>query len=152
MNEEVTQTNSELTGRRESSPGFYSWLISSIGFIVLTQVVRVLVKNSNKKIFYNEKFAFSINIPLAVIYSLYFLVFGFMTYYLIRYWNKLSNLSKLGFGLIISGGVANLAERIYFGYVTDYIFVLNGVLNLADIYIFLGAILVVVSKTNSEKI
>lgn len=152
MSEEVTPTQPQQTGGHKLSSGFYSWLVSLIGLMVLTQVVRLIVLQSNSKLFYNDKFAFSINFPTEVIYTLYLLVFGFMFYYLVRYWDKLGSVSKFGFGLIVSGGIANLLERIYFGFVTDYIFIFNGVLNIADFYIFLGAILVIVSRTNSEKV
>lgn len=152
MTQDLQTTNLNETGRREQSSGFYSWLVAITFFVLLSQVIRLLIVNSDSNIFYNEKFAFSIDLPAPLIYALYFAVFGLVGYYLMRYWSVLGAISKLGFVLIVSGGVANLLERIYFGFVTDYIFVLNGVLNIADCYIFLGALLVIVSKTNSEKI
>ncbi len=133
------------------SSGFYSFILRLISFILIAQLVRIFVLRSDLKIFYNEKFAFSIDVPVTIIYVLYFVVFGLIFYYLVSSWDKLSMITRFGFGLIVAGGISNLLERIFFGYVTDYFFLFNGVLNLADLYIFLGALLGIISKTNSEK-
>ena len=69
-------------------------------------------------------------------------------------------LSKLGYALIIGGGLNNLYERFTKGYVTDY-FSFNVkwdklkrlVFNLSDMFILIGACLVVLGKLfdNKEK-
>ena len=46
-----------------------------------------------------------------------------------------------GFVFITAGAVSNLADRIYFGYVRDFINVGIATMNLADIMIWLGIIL-----------
>lgn len=151
MESQLTQSESKNTGRHLLSSGFYSFVLRLISFVLLAQLVRIFVLRSDFKIFYNEKFAFSLDVPITLIYFLYFVVFGLIFYYLVTSWDKLNMISKFGFGLIVAGGISNLIERIYFGYVTDYFFLFNGVLNLADVYIFLGAILGIIPKTNSEK-
>lgn len=59
-------------------------------------------------------------------------------------------LSKLGFLLIITGGVSNIIERTFTGKVIDYFFIANGVLNLADFYIFIGIILIFAQRGYRE--
>ncbi|MCR5150924.1 MAG: signal peptidase II, partial [Clostridiales bacterium] len=56
--------------------------------------------------------------------------------------NKLKNIGLL---LIISGGIGNLIDRIFFGYVVDFIeplFVNFAVFNFADIFITSGAFII----------
>ena len=48
----------------------------------------------------------------------------------------------IGFGLLIGGGLSNLLDRLWLGYVTDFLLRSNEVFNLADVAIFLGGVLV----------
>lgn len=153
MNEEITQSNLNLTERSKWSFGFsLQVFFSALVLLVTSQIIRLLVLHYDQKVFLNDKFAFSLDFPVTIIYILYLIVFGAMGYYLVSHWKNLVTRSRLGFIFILSGGIANLAERIYFGHVVDYIFILNGVLNIADFYIFLGVVLVLTSRNNSEKI
>lgn len=153
VNEEITQSNLNLTERSKWSFGFsLQVFFSALVLLTTTQIIRFLVLHYDQQVFLNDKFAFSLNFPITIIYILYVLVFATMGYYLVRHWNYLATRSRLGFIFILSGGLANLGERIYFGHVVDYIFILNGVLNIADFYIFLGVVLVLTSRNNSEKI
>lgn len=58
------------------------------------------------------------------------------------------NKAKLGFSLILAGGIGNLIDRIFRGYVIDYMDItqiLNyPVFNFADICIVIGVILIMV--------
>jgi signal peptidase II len=62
-----------------------------------------------------------------------------------RRWDGL--LLGLGLGFILGGAAGNLIDRIFLGYVTD-IFLVNlfPVFNLADLSIFLGAVLIIISQ------
>jgi signal peptidase II len=51
----------------------------------------------------------------------------------------------IGFGLLIGGGIANLLDRLRFGYVTDFIVQGDRAFNLADVAILAGTMLVIVS-------
>jgi signal peptidase II len=45
--------------------------------------------------------------------------------------------------LIVAGGVSNVLERLVLGYVRDFIYFYGGlIINLADLYIFFGAIVI----------
>ena len=60
--------------------------------------------------------------------------------------------AKLGWGLLLGGGISNLLERIRHGYVTDYFSFCRAVpkklrrlvFNIADLCIFIGAVLAAV--------
>ena len=67
-------------------------------------------------------------------------------------------LSKLGYALIIGGGLNNLYERVTKGYVTDY-FSFNVkwdklkrlVFNISDMFILIGTFLVLIGKVVRKK-
>lgn len=55
----------------------------------------------------------------------------------------------VGFSLVIGGGIANIFDRIYYGSVTDFLyidlgFVHTGVFNLADMSIVAGILVVMI--------
>ena len=57
-----------------------------------------------------------------------------------------SRLGKLGLGLVLGGTVGNLIDRIYLGYVTDFIVVsIWPVFNIADSAIVVGVIILIYS-------
>lgn len=68
---------------------------------------------------------------------------------------KLSKLECLSFGMIIGGIVGNLFDRIFFGYVIDFLdFKILGynypVFNLADSFIVIGIILMIIITIRKE--
>ena len=52
----------------------------------------------------------------------------------------------VSFGLIVGGGIGNFIDRVFQGYVTDFIrlFPSNFIFNFADICVVFGAILLIV--------
>ena len=61
-------------------------------------------------------------------------------------------LSKLAFGLILGGTVGNLIDRIYFGYVTDFIAVsIWPTFNFADSGVVVGIIILAYSLIGSAR-
>lgn len=60
-------------------------------------------------------------------------------------------LARIGFALIVGGAIGNLIDRTLYGYVIDYIFFHTpvwsfAVFNLADAFILVGAVLVLVDE------
>lgn len=93
-------------------------------------------------LFLNDKFAFSLPLPVIVMYAIYAAALFTAGYYIRINWHALDSASRVGWLLILSGGISNVGERIYFGYVRDFIPVANGIVNLADIYILAGIVLI----------
>ncbi|UWP58449.1 signal peptidase II [Ruminococcus gauvreauii] len=69
-----------------------------------------------------------------------------------------SRITKVGYALLIGGGLNNLADRKQKGYVTDYFSFnvkwqkfSNLVFNLSDMFIFLGGLLVCAGKIRKKK-
>ena len=66
---------------------------------------------------------------------------------------KMNTLCAAGLSLIAGGGIGNLIDRIFFGYVTDFIevlFVRFAIFNIADCAICIGAFVCMISLLGKE--
>ena len=100
-----------------------------------------LAKHFVKKAFRNFNFAFSLPLPTWSMYFIYGVIMVLVLWYCAKNFGKFSFWQTLSWILIISGAVLNIGERIVLGFVRDFIFVFNGVFNLADCYIIAGIII-----------
>ena len=82
---------------------------------------------------------------LMIIVALIYIAFKF---------NKLKGLTVFGIALVISGGIGNLIDRLFRGYVIDYIdfseIVDFPIFNFADICIVVGVIIIGISYLRNE--
>lgn len=73
----------------------------------------------------------------------------FLSFYLLKYHNNISMLTKLSFAMLIGGATGNLIDRVRFGYVVDFIsFRFKNsysfpVFNIADSFIVISTFLIV---------
>lgn len=79
-------------------------------------------------------------LTITIFIALMFLVYTFYT--------TTDKMQKIGLILVLSGGFGNFLERLFFGSVTDYLHLRIGtnslfVFNLADFFITLGAIIII---------
>ena len=79
-------------------------------------------------------------LTITIFIALMFLVYTFFT--------TVDKMQKIGLILVLSGGFGNFIERLFFGSVTDYLHLRIGtnslfVFNLADFFITLGAIFII---------
>ena len=88
---------------------------------------------------------FALMTLLMIIVALIYIAFEF---------NKLKGLTVFGIALVISGGIANLIDRLFRGYVIDYIdfseIVDFPIFNFADICIVVGVIIIGISYLKNE--
>ena len=73
---------------------------------------------------------------------------AFLVFLLVRYRKLLPKLSKVALTVILSGAIGNLIDRIFLGYVRDFIafdFIEFPVFNIADCCVTIGAVLLAVS-------
>ena len=136
--------------------------ITSFILVLIDRVLKILVDNLNEDIvvikdfFYitsvkNDGAAFSIlsgNRLLFIVIGLLFIVF------LIRYVSKY-NVNKISYMMLFSGIIGNIIDRVFYGYVIDYlgfiIFKHNmPIFNFADILIVVGAFLFIVGDKNEN--
>ncbi len=106
----------------------------SIFLIFADQLSKYTVKHP----FINTAFAFSLPLPKIAIYAIYMVVLGLIGSYILTKHKNFLGREKLAWVFILSGAVSNIAERVLLGYVRDWIYILNGVFNLADFFIIFG--------------
>ena len=99
----------------------------------------------------NYNFAFSIHMPAAVMYIIYFVILAGVVWYVSKNFYTFSSAELFGWLLVAAGATANVFERIALGYVRDFILVANGIFNLADIYILLGIVVLLLSGLGKRK-
>ena len=84
---------------------------------------------------------------LFIIITTIFLIV--ITFYIFKYYNELSLISKIGAAILLGGSIGNFIDRIRFGYVVDFISVKLArtydfpVFNIADMAIVLGTLVIV---------
>jgi signal peptidase II len=75
-------------------------------------------------------------------YAIYFLVILGMLYYVFKNYKNFSVSAYFAWTLIFAGAASNIGERIFLGYVRDFIYISfykwTGVYNVADGYIILS--------------
>jgi signal peptidase II len=99
----------------------------------------------------NKGIAFSIEIPLFVIKAISILVISCLIYDLFQK-NNQQGIIATGKSLIIGGAIGNLIDRVFYGYVTDFIAIPNfTIFNLADTFIFSGFILIILFLKKNDK-
>ena len=100
--------------------------------------------------FKNFDFAFSLHVQVVVMYAIYVVaLLALLQFARKRFW-KLTRLEQYGLVLVASGGLANFLERIVLGYVRDFLSLPGGgIINLADVYIVLGLVLLLFGRRAS---
>ncbi len=153
MNTENTFTrelNNKLLNERNFKKSFVLFFMVLAGIVVDQYIKYQVFLRPNLPFglvhFENNKFAFSLPLPIWLIYSLYVLVLGVAGYYLIKRFRHAKSTELVGWALLFAGGLSNIAERIILGYVRDYFMVFNGVFNLADFFIIAGVIFVALAN------
>lgn len=122
----------------------YIFVLSFFSLAVADQIVKYLIRQSGGFYVCNKGIAFSLPVPWWIIYTVFFIFFLLVGLYLIE---KISFkeylINKIGLVLLSGGALGNLIDRLNHGCVTDFIdFNFFPVFNLADIFIFVGAVLI----------
>ena len=131
----------------------------NLGLIVLDRLTKWIIWDNPD--LYRISYGRLIEFKLFKNPNLYFISFdSILLYFLIgaalllplflffKSWQKEDFLSMTGFSLITLGGLSNLFDRIYFGYVVDWIrifFLPISIFNIADIMI-IGGILCLIFR------
>lgn len=125
---------------------YSAFVFSFLGLVVADQLSKFYAEN----IFKNSVFAFSLPLPIWLIYGIYGLVVVLMVVYVTKHFQSFSKQQIFAWVLIFAGACSNIIERIILGYVRDWIYIGNGVFNIADLVIILG-IVFLLSKFNIDK-
>ena len=121
--------------------------ISVVILVFIEQIIKVFVLNhETSNIVKNTGIAFGIGQERTIsIIITNLIILLIILRFLIKQINIMNMWSKISIALILAGGISNLVDRIFRGYVLDYIdinqIIKFPIFNLADIYIVLGWIL-----------
>ena len=135
------------------------WMSVILDLIILDQVTKVIAfKISPVRFseflslehFYNNAFAFSLPVPIPLAYCIYAIVLGSLIYYLYKNYPRISKLEGFAWAAILAGALSNVGERIIFGSVKDFIGIGTGVFNFADLYIMIGAVVLLIFNRPSR--
>lgn len=114
--------------------------------IVIDQGSKYLIRHYDEFYICNPGISFGFLMPNFVFYSIVGIFFLVSFLYLWRKINvKSFFIDKNGLSLILGGAIANLIDRYNYGCIIDFIdFAILPVFNLADIFITLGAIIIII--------
>lgn len=115
--------------------------------VIIDQISKYLVRQNGGFYVCNKEIAFSFHVYDFIFWPIWLAIFIFIVLYAIK------NKSEVYFlSLILAGAASNMIDRLKFGCITDFIdFKIWPVFNLADAFISIGAILVIVSKIKNKK-
>ena len=111
----------------------------------------------NINFIWNEGIAFGLfSFDQKIYYNLLTLIICLITLVLIWFMLRSKGFEKLGFSMIIGGSSGNIFDRLYYSSVPDFIdFHINNfhwfIFNVADIFICLGVILLIILEIFSKK-
>ena len=132
------------------------WIISiAISLILIDQISKVVIQYNysepigneiiNITLVQNEGIAFGLNKGNIRNIILTILVLFIIINFVRKQRNKIDEKTGVAIGLILAGGVSNLIDRIFRGGVIDFINLKYfAIFNLADIYVFVGWILLII--------
>lgn len=76
------------------------------------------------------------------------IILAILLIYIIREYSNLNKIINISLSLILSGGISNLIDRLFRGYVIDYIDINNlfkfPIFNIADIFVVLGIVIIII--------
>lgn len=100
------------------------------------------------RIFKNPAFVFSLPLPTPAIYVIYFFVVAAMVYHIAKDHQNFTPMTNFAWTLIFAGAAGNILERMFLGYVRDFVYISfyrwQGIYNFADFFIIAGIILLIV--------
>lgn len=101
----------------------------------------------------NTNLALGLKLPLFWQYFLIGAAILIVVYFLLKFYREKNAFLIFTLTLILAGAFSNLLDRLYFGYVIDFIDVpFFSVFNLADVYITVGVALILLSQFKKQKV
>lgn len=129
---------------------------SAFLWIFIDQLSKYLVRHYDGFYICNKGIAFGLNIPDIIFLPIWMGILGATVLYFFRSGSEAKNnkdywLLITSYGLLISGALSNLIDRMVFGCIIDFIDLkIWPVFNLADTFIVIGAILIVVKNLKQK--
>ena len=105
----------------------------------IDRLSKIIAKNKGI-IFRNKNIALNIHLPPNILFPVIFFILTFLVFLLVKSYQKKKIFFIFSLNLIILGAFSNLLDRLFFGYVIDFIKIpVFSIFNLADVMIISGA-------------
>lgn len=147
------------------------YILIVVGIIVAEKIIKAKIENGkswegtrlfNGSILINKYHNYGIaggmfsNKPRLIkeLLTIFIGIFGLIYVIMVLFYKKISFVSKVAMSFILGGAISNLIDRYKRGFVFDYFSVIHKkaksiskfVFNIADIFIFIGVILVCIKR------
>jgi signal peptidase II len=77
----------------------------------------------------------------------------FLAFYFYRHRHEFSSLIETGFILIFAGAISNIFDRLYLGYVRDFLDLgLGFTFNMADVFVVMGLLIILFTQSKPKVI
>lgn len=121
---------------------YFSPIAFFIFLILVDQLSKYLIRLQGGFYICNSGISFGIQLPTFIFWVLWITIIGILIYFIFK--NPL-NTFTFCLLLILAGALANSIDRIFFGCIIDFIDLkIWPVFNFADIFISIGAILIII--------
>ncbi len=102
--------------------------------------------------FPNPGIAFSLPVPNWLVIIFTPLVLLGLIFWYIKYLSKKSSIIyHLSFIFILTGAISNYIDRVIWGVTIDYLRIFTGIINLADVMIVAGVLLLIIQNSKIKK-
>ncbi len=126
------------------SQGLKRFLILFVSFVAIDQAIKYLIRHYDGFYICNKNIALGLKIIDSIFWVFWLLIIIFL---LLSLYKRCFVHNTLYIILILAGAISNIIDRIFFGCVIDFIDLkFWPVFNLADIYITIGAIMIIINK------
>ena len=116
----------------------------------IDRLSKIIAKNKGI-IFQNKNIALNIHLPPNILFPVIFFILTFLIFLLVKSYQKKKIFFIFSLNLIILGAFSNLLDRLFFGYVIDFIKIpVFSIFNLADVMIISGASLSLIKLITKE--
>ncbi|MCF6277007.1 MAG: signal peptidase II [Candidatus Magasanikbacteria bacterium] len=131
-------------------------------FLFLDQSLKSMAVNNPSKSYYliknivgweyyeNYGIAFSLPMPKFLLITFIPIIIASLIIFLMKTKKKKFWLI-FGTSLVIAGAISNLIDRVFLGFVVDYFRVFTSVINIADIMIIVGGLILVVPSLKKKQ-
>lgn len=126
-------------------------------FLLLDQFLKFTARSNEHAAYYlidpwlgweyfrNFGIAFSLPVSQFLVIPVSFIIIGALIIYT-GHAKQRSGYLLFGTALVVSGAFSNIIDRMFFGYTIDYIRIVTSVINVADVCIVAGALLLAFSE------
>lgn len=132
--------------------GFFLFFDQLLKFFARTNIIktRIFANFFGWEYFENTGIAFSLPFSIPILIIITPIIILYLLYYLNKKTKK-DLAASWGVALIITGALSNFIDRLLFGFTVDYLKIFTAVINIADVMISVGIMLLVYNEIKNKE-